>query len=148
MYNPNKAQLSKTRVHISWDILYLRLQNIHVGFMTLKTFASTTFCAGKNSGFPSIWANVNHRWCLSCWPEQIVKQLLSLRFCDILKLMCRYSNATDINLYSITHFFSNTVYGIILGPKSNTCIIYGIICHSSYGYWDFINIYFSVWYSE
>ena len=34
MYNHNKAQQSKNRVHISWDILYyqfifLYLQNIH-----------------------------------------------------------------------------------------------------------------------
>ena len=30
MYNHNKAQQSKNRVHISWDILYVFVNNVNI----------------------------------------------------------------------------------------------------------------------
>ena len=37
MYNHNKAQQSKNRVHISWDILYSSLFSDQLNQMALKT---------------------------------------------------------------------------------------------------------------
>ena len=38
MYNHNKAQQSKNRVHISWDILYMRAHILIIYFFTLQIF--------------------------------------------------------------------------------------------------------------
>ena len=56
MYNYNKAQQSKKRVHISWDILYmpgLGLSQVDAAVMNLK------FCCTYNSFRPSD-ANMRH----------------------------------------------------------------------------------------
>ena len=40
MYNHNKAQQSKNRVHISWDILYMREQSVSSTLSTPTVYFS------------------------------------------------------------------------------------------------------------
>ena len=55
MYNHNKAQQSKNRVHISWDILYMDMGQLKLNNVLM-------FDGKKNI----TWINVDQTWNLFC----------------------------------------------------------------------------------
>ena len=59
MYNHNKAQQSKNRVHISWDILYSKTES-------LNFLADYIFITQKNDIFIT---QIKNQPCAYWWPE-------------------------------------------------------------------------------
>ena len=59
MYNHNKAQQSKNRVHISWDILYIFLKapDVYVAFDVKLMYKQPCFVFRSHDHLPRIWQN-------------------------------------------------------------------------------------------
>ena len=88
MYNHNKAQQSKIRVHISWDILYfiymMTLLNGKIFFLFIHLFFRVTgpLC-GEFTGQGTEWNNTYFLWDVITHPYTKCEGRLPSHLCTI-----------------------------------------------------------------